>query len=424
VNRALAPGSVKGTIRAPPSKSYTHRALVAGFLTGSPYVVRSPLDSDDTLATARGLVALGGTHRASADQWRITGPASLAGSGSSAMVHCGRSGTTLRFLCSLAAARPGTTIFVGDAQLERRPMAGLFEALRQGGARIEPPRTGRSLPTKVTGPLRPITTALSTDISSQFLSSLLFTLPTLPGPSHLRFHGPIVSEPYVQATVAVLAAHGIRVDLQRAGARVRGDQVYQGSSFRVPGDASSAAYLWAAAAIGHGKVRIRNIPAGWPQADLAILNVLEEMGAEVQRHADGATVRDGPLQGIDVDLTSSPDLYPLVGVLGAFARGTTRVRGADHVVHKESDRRDATEQLVHGLGARVRRRTYGLEIEGTPSPQGLRITNVEDHRVVMSGAVAALGARSSSLIGDDRCVRKSFPDFWRVLARLGAGAAA
>jgi 3-phosphoshikimate 1-carboxyvinyltransferase len=263
--------------------------------------------------------------------------------------------------------------------------------------------------------------SLDASESSQFASALLFALPTLEGDSVLRLTGPIVSAPYLEATLAVLARHRVRVESIARVYRIPGGQRYRGTSFRVPGDASSAAYLWTAGAITGGKVRVTGLPEKWPQADQAILSLLDQAGAKVTRIADGATVQGPVDRPFSVDLTDTPDLYPLAGVLAAVVQGHSLLLGASHVAVKESDRKAGTERVARGLGAHVRPVPGGLAIEGTDSPRPLSLPDLSDHRMVMSAAVGALAAEGRSSIGDARAVDKSFPRFWEVLSRLSGG---
>lgn len=410
----LRPALAAGRVEAPPSKSYTHRALVAAHLTGRAYTIHRPLESDDTLATAHGLMALGSDVRRSAGSW-VVAPSAVVRR--SRIVRCGSSGTTLRFLSALAALRSDRVRFVGDPQLSRRPMAGLLESLRGAGVEVTSSPRG-TLPIRIRGPIRPGAISVDGAVSSQYVSALLLALPALNAPSELRVEGLRVSEPYVEATAAVLRAHGIQCRGRNGRWTIPAPQRYRGRTFRVPGDASSAAYLWAAGAVTGGPVRVDGVPRSWPQADRAILEVLRSAGAQVHETSDGATVGGGLEVGFDVDLTPSPDLYPLVGVLAGLTPGRSVIRGAAHVVFKESNRRATTVALVRSMGAQVRESSRRLVIDGTLRPKALRLRGSDDHRVVMSAAVAALRADGPSTLSDAHAVAKSFPTFWAVLREL------
>jgi 3-phosphoshikimate 1-carboxyvinyltransferase len=256
--------------------------------------------------------------------------------------------------------------------------------------------------------------------SSQFVSSLLLTLPTLPTSSVVDLRGAIVSEPYIESTLALLRDQRIRIlRPNQRQFRIPGGQRYARTGVEIPGDASSAAYLWSAAAITGGDITIEGIQPRWPQADLAILRILASSGARVKIRGSTIRVRGGSLRAFSARLTDAPDLFPLVGVLASRVPGRSRLTGAPHLRYKESDRRVGTERLVRAMGAKVHRISGGLEIRGSTRLRGFRLENLHDHRLIMSAAVGATAGSSPSRIGDSRQVQKSFPDFWKVLRRCG-----
>jgi len=263
--------------------------------------------------------------------------------------------------------------------------------------------------------------SLDASESSQFASALLLALPTLEESSVLELTGKIVSRPYLDATVAVLAHHGIRISRQGRCFRVPGHQRFRGAQFVVPGDASSAAYLWAAAAVSGGRVRVDGVGEKWPQADLAALELLDSAGANVNRWSGGAEVSFGRPTPFRVDLTDAPDLYSLAGVLAAMTPGESRIVGASQVVFKESNRKTATARLTRRLGAKVQETSQGLRIYGTSRPKALNLPHLSDHRLVMSAAVGALAASGPSTVGERQAVRKSYPGFWSTLRDLSEG---
>jgi 3-phosphoshikimate 1-carboxyvinyltransferase len=413
----VRPGSLSGRVRAPGSKSYTHRALVAAHLSRRRMRIERPLDSDDTRTTADALRALGDEVRAEPSLWTVV-PGGGDRSRRLASVNCHESGTTLRFAVTLAALRDVPTRFTGAARLADRPMAPLLLALRTLGADCG--RRPAGFPLTIRGPIHAGTVKLDASMSSQFASSLLLSLPTLPDASEIGLRGTIVSEPYLDATVAFARSLGIRIGHRARWFSIPGGQRYPGGEFLVPGDASSAAYLWTAAALGAGDVTVDGIPAEWPQADRAILPLLSCAGASVRSRGNSVTVSAGPLRPFSVDLTACPDLYPLAGALAASIPGRSRLRGAAHVVHKESDRRRETARLVRALGATVQVGSSGMVVVGRRVPRPVRLDRMTDHRLVMSAAVASLAADGPSVIGDSRAVTKSYPAFWDALRDLGA----
>jgi len=417
----VRPGTVRGSVLPPPSKSYTHRALAAGHLANRTYVVESPLDADDTRATASAIRVLGSRVTLARNRWTVG--ARVRRGREPSRVDCGESGTTLRFVAALAARQDRPIDLEGRGRLGHRPISELLGALEALGASTDRPRGARAFPLRVQGPIHGGRVRLDASRSSQFASALLLALPAVAGDSTLELEGTIVSEPYLEATLAVLRHH--RVEVERSGRRfdIPGDQSFRGRGMQVPGDASSAAYLWSAAAVTGGSIRVHGIPASWPQADLAILDVLRRAGAQVRLHDDGATVA-GPLtEGVRVDLTDAPDLYPLVAVIAASIARPSELRGAAHVVHKESDRRAGAVRLACAMGASAAVRGERLRIRGARRLRPLRLTDLDDHRLVMSAAVAACAASGPSVLGDARAVAKSFPTFWTVLSGISEASA-
>jgi 3-phosphoshikimate 1-carboxyvinyltransferase len=331
-------------------------------------------------------------------------------------VRCGASGTTYRFLAAVSALSPRPTRFYGTPRLGLRPIFPLLRALRQHGADVRPGSTS-GFPVRIVGPLRSGEFRITGSESSQFVSALLFVLPRLSGRSTLDVEGPLVSVPYVRATLAVLRAHGVRVTGPMGHWAVEGNQAFDAEGFDVPGDASSAAYLWAAGAISGGSVTVTGVSARWPQADRAILDLLGSAGVSVRARGSAVCVSGRPTEPFDVELTPSPDLFPLAGAVAALIPGESILRGAPQISGKESDRRAATIELVRRLGGRARSGTDGLHIQGTRRPAAVAGARWTDHRLVMSAAVASLGA--GGRLAHAETVTKSFPGFWSTLARLG-----
>jgi 3-phosphoshikimate 1-carboxyvinyltransferase len=414
----IAPGPVRGVVDAPPSKSYTHRALVAGLLSAREHRIERPLASADTVSTARALRALGATVRGDRTSWTVR-PSDKPLPPRVAVIDCRDSGTTLRFLLPAAARLARPVRFIGSRALWRRPVEPLLNVLERAHATVKRGGPGSGI-AEVVGPIRPVRAALDASESSQFLSALLLTLPTLDGPSTLRVGRTQVSRPYVAATLRVLSAHGVTAEWDGRTAHVPGPQRFRARRFRVPGDASSAAYLWAAAAASGGSVRVRGIDRRWPQADLAILDFLRQMGAEVRERSTSVEVR-GPLcSPLRADFSDSPDLLPLASVLAACIPRASVLTGAAHASEKESDRRTGSARLARAMGARVRLGRARLEVRGGDQLRAFRYSSPGDHRMAMSAAVGSLAAYGPSTIAGSEDVVKSFPGFWEVLADLGA----
>ncbi|MDE1820763.1 MAG: 3-phosphoshikimate 1-carboxyvinyltransferase [Euryarchaeota archaeon] len=429
----VTPGTARGTLTAPPSKSYTHRALVVAALAEGPTRVIGGLRSEDTLASLRAVIRLGGQLRAAPPEAPPGGesvlpplaldPLPLGPShGGVAEIDTAESGTTLRLFSAVAALLPRTSRFSGSPSLARRPLGGLLQALACLGASFDGPPPGRSLPFSVRGPLHGGSVSVSGSESSQFTSALLIALPCLAEGSELQVAGARVSLPYVEATLEVLRQQGVHIESAPSNRYViPGGQRYRGGHLTVTGDASSAAYFLALGAIQGGPITVKGVDLHVPQADLALLPVLERAGARVRRGERELTVerRGGRLSPFEVDLTASPDLAPLLAVVAAFAQGRSKLLGASHLEAKESDRRQGSLRLAQALGASARATEEGIEVEGPVQVCSLDLRDLSDHRMFMSAAVAAAALKEPSTLEDPRVVRKSYPGFLEDLGSLG-----
>ncbi|MGI0067993.1 MAG: 3-phosphoshikimate 1-carboxyvinyltransferase [Thermoplasmata archaeon] len=415
--RTIRPGRAQGIIRAPGSKSYTHRALAIAAIGDRTLRIRHPLDSEDTRTTLEGIRRFGAEVNLDAGVWTVRPP--RRGLTRATTIPCRQSGTTLRLLTGLAALHDRPVRFSGEGRLPLRPMEPLLRALEELGARVYRPRTGRSLPFTIQGPIEPGAIRLSASDSSQPVSSLMIALSAFDRPSRVRLVGPVVSAPYIDASLAILRRLGYRVDGGPRQFAVRGRVRPMPRTIEIPADASSAAYLWAAAAISGGTVSVTGLDPRYPQADLRVLEAFDRMGARVERRGSTVLVR-GPLRrGLRFDLTDSPDLFPLLGILAArVPGGRSTLTGAPHLRHKESDRWAGTVDLVRAFGAQTLGANGQLVIRPPSEMTAILRPSATDHRLVMSAAVGALAASAPSRIGDARAVAKSYPGGWTDLAKL------
>lgn len=422
----LRRSSISGTVRAPGSKSYTHRALLAGgYATG--VQIHDPLLSADTRATIRAVEAFGGSVRVE------KGSVTVDGFGGSPRVpadvlDCANSGTTIRLVTATAALADGTTVLTGDQSLRSRPQGSLLSAIEQLGGRAESTRGNGQAPLVITGPIDGGTVRIPGDVSSQYVTALLMAGPSTPSGIEIALETELKSAPYVEITREVLADFGIDTEVDGREYSVAGDQSYEPADgeYTVPGDFSSISYLLAAGAIAADEpVNVRRAYPG-AQGDTAIVDVLTAMDADLDwdRSQGVITIWNSDLQATTVDVGDTPDLLPTIAVLGAFAEGTTRITNAEHVRYKETDRVAAMASELERLGARVSEDTDELVIHGDDSTLiGGRVDGYSDHRVIMALAVAALGAEGETTIQDAEHVDVSFPDFFDVLYDLGADVA-
>ena len=410
---------VQATLTLPGSKSYTHRALVAASLAPGESLLTNALDAEDTRLTAEALAHLGAHIDWREEGLKVKG---VGGRWQPVMgpLYLGNSGTSMRFLTALTALGEGEYRLTGNPRLCERPMGELLEALAQLGVKAYSTKGDGCPPIVVQGGLKGGRARLSGSISSQYLSALLFISPLSPQGVEIEITGDLVSRPYVDLTLEVLGDFG--VSYFRQGYRffhLPGGQCYLPQDYAIEADASSASYFWAAAALTQGRVTITNLTPDSSQGDVGFIKVLERLGCRLSAGDEGLTVTGGPLQGIEVDMATMPDLVPTLAVLAAFAQGETLITGVAHLRHKESDRLAAVAAELQKMGIAVQETPDGLRITGG-QPQGAVIDTYQDHRIAMSFAVAGLKA-PGTVIKDPESVAKSFPEFWEFFAKLRQG---
>jgi 3-phosphoshikimate 1-carboxyvinyltransferase len=423
---------VGGTTRAPPSKSYTHRAiLAAGYADGA--LVRSPLDSADTRATMRAVEAYGG----SVERREADGSLALDVDGFDGLpevpddvLDCANSGTTMRLTTATAALADGLTVLTGDASLRSRPQGPLLDAVESLGGRAESTRGNGQAPLVVGGRVVGGHVEIPGDVSSQFVTALLMAGAVTEAGIEIRLETELKSAPYVDITVEVLDAFGVEATGTDAGFEVAGGQSYgpAGGEYAVPGDFSSMSYLLAAGALAADDDAPVVVEGAHPsaQGDSAIVDVLERMGGAIDwdRDAGEITVERSSLSGVEVGVADTPDLLPTIAALGAAADGTTRITDCEHVRYKETDRVSAMAEELTKMGASVEEERDELLVHGGETDLvGARVDGRADHRIVMALTVAGLVAEGETVVEGAEHVDVSFPDFFQTMASLGASVA-
>jgi len=330
------------------------------------------------------------------------------------------SGTTLRLLTGVAALLRGTTTLTGDSSLRKRPMGPLLETLNTLGARCRALGADGRPPVEIEGTLRGGSATIPGDVSSQFLSSLLIVCPLAAKPSEIRVLPPLRSEPYVEMTRAMMDAFGVDVRAEGDILRVPGGQTYEPVDVEVPGDFSSAAFPLVAAAITDGDVTVSGLELSGPQGDRKVIDLLHAFGADVESQADRVRVRGGRLVGRTVDVGDTPDLFPVLAVLGSQADGETRFVNGGHLRLKESDRIKTTVSMLRVLGAPVQPTQDGCVVRGPSRLHGGFVDSQGDHRILMAAAVAGLVTHEAIDISDPWSFRVSYPSFLDDFRALGA----
>lgn len=407
------------TVAAPPSKSVTHRALLAAALATGRSEIRSPLIAGDTCTTIRALRTLGTPIRKDGECVFVDGGDGGFPVADPVTIDCGNSGTSYRLLvgASLLAGVPVT--LTGSPRMLQRPIGPLVAALGELGAGIGYADRQGFPPLVTGGRLAGGQATLDATISSQYVSSILMAAPFAEAPVELELASPPSSAQYIDLTLSVMADFG--VDAERRGYeyfRVEPSR-YRSRRYRVEGDWSAASYFFAIAAACGGRTTITGLSPGSVQPDRRLLSLLEEMGCRVSTGESGTTVErtTGPLAGIDCDLSGSPDIAPTVAAVAAFAESPTSIRGIAQLRHKESDRVAAIAAMLEACGVATTITDESLTVipsdvhHGTVDPH-------DDHRIAMASSVIGLAGRGVT-IGDAGCVGKSFPAFWDVLKEIG-----
>lgn len=411
---------LSGTVEAPPSKSYTHRAVIASSLADGTSKTINPLTSDDTLATVDACRKLGAKIELRYAKWIINGKSSF--SSSPGIVECRESASTIRFMIPVSALAPGISILTGGPSLSERPMSPLIHALSQLGVKCYSANENGYPPIIVFGGgITGGEVAMPGDISSQFISGLLFACPLANEETKLKLTTQLESRPYVQMTLKVLEKHGITIDASKdlQHYQIPPGQTYKPADHKVPGDFSAAAFLMAAAAITGSKISINNLCPNSTQGDEAILGILKSMGAGVEVKEKHVEVCGGALRGIKLDAKDIPDLVPVCATLACYAEGKTHIFNAQRLRFKESDRLAAIHTELTKMGGRIVEQEDSLIING-PSPlHGTEVDPHNDHRIAMACAIAALNAKGVTRIKNPECINKSYPSFIRDLKTLG-----
>jgi 3-phosphoshikimate 1-carboxyvinyltransferase len=410
---------LKGKVCAPPSKAYTQRKLIAAALSDGTSKISGPLISDDTEAALRAVKALGAKVKATEDCWTIEGAQPLRGA--QTPIDCGESGATLRFMIPIAALAPEPSVFVFGKSLEKRPIEPLFQSLKKLGAEA---RSQRKASIYVQGGgIAGGKTSMPGDVSSQFVSGLMFACPMAQSDTEIILTTPLESKGYVKMTQAVLAEHCVNVSILEEFDRlhIASKQTYKPCSQRVPGDFSSAAFLLAAAAITRSDVTVENLDYATVQGDKAILSILKRMGVNGRVCPDHVEIegKSGVLEAMDVDARHIPDLVPVCAALACYAKGTSKIHDAHRLRYKESDRLMSVYLELKKMGAEIAMDEASLTVKGPCALHGTVIDPHNDHRIAMACAVAALGASGETQIQGAECVRKSYPRFFNDLRLLG-----
>lgn len=407
-----------GEIKAPASKSYSHRAFIAAALAEGQSILRDPLYSEDTLATLEACEQLGALFQRFPDKCVVQGTAGYIRTPEN-VIDVKNSGTSVRILSSVAAIAPRAnyTIFTGDESLRKRPMQYLIDALTNLGVTIVSSQNNGTPPIIVKGGLEGGKTNIMGNVSSQFISSIIMAAPYAKRPVTLNVEGKFVSKPYVNMTLSVIDKFGIDYEYdEKTSTYYIEPQKYECADYTIEGDYSSASYIIAAAALLKSNIIIKNLYADSMQGDKVIVDIVRKMGAEVIVNDTSIHIKsDGNLKSFDINLADAPDLLPTVAVLMAAAEGDSTISGVEHARFKETDRVHNCAMELEKVGMEIEEFQDGLTIKGTPT--GGIVQSYLDHRMVM--AFYVLGLKIGHItIQDAACYDISFPNFLEVMDKI------
>ncbi|MHA1424750.1 MAG: 3-phosphoshikimate 1-carboxyvinyltransferase [Candidatus Helarchaeota archaeon] len=395
---------LKGSIQAPPSKSYTHRAIIMSGLANGLSIISKPLIGTDTIASIEAMRALGASIREDNEKLIIEGTTKLHVPKNS--IDVANSGTTIRFLTALAAHVPGLVRLTGDESIQRRPMGPLLDAMKQLGVKCWSESADGTPPLLVqAGILKGGQTSIRGDISSQFISALLISAPLAESDVIIQLTTPLKSAPYLDITHRMLQKFNIKFsyDPQKRVYHIPGRQTYHPVEFL------------------QGEITVSNLDMEDPQGDKQLIPLLKTIGAKVKIDIQNknVTIRKNQLTPFKVDCKDIPDIVPILAVLASFIPGKSKIFNAAHIRIKESDRLHTITTELRKMNVDIKELPDGLIINGSVEHQCAELETYNDHRIAMALIIAALPLKENTLIRNIDSIRVSYPSFLKDLKSLG-----
>ncbi|MBQ6708411.1 MAG: 3-phosphoshikimate 1-carboxyvinyltransferase [Clostridia bacterium] len=400
----IKPSKLCGKISSIASKSVAHRLLICAALSDKATKIKCSTLNSDIEATVRCLNSLGADIKFSDGVFDVL---PIKEVNKNAVLDCGESGSTLRFLLPVAAALGADSSFIGKGRLKDRPLSPLYEELERNGCILSPQG---AFPLTVKGKLRPSDFIIDGGVSSQFISGLLFALPLLDGKSSITIKGEFQSKKYVDMTLDAMKLFSVEIDYFTSG-----NQTYKSKGeYSVEGDWSNAAFFLCAGAVSDS-VEVEGLNINSLQGDKEILSILSQFGAKVE----GTKISPAQMKGITIDASQIPDLIPVLSVVACKAEGDTKIINAERLRLKESDRLSTIAEMLKNLGADVEELPDGMIIHSKGHLSGGKVNSYNDHRIAMSAAIASLISKNEVTIIDENAINKSYPTFFEDFKKLG-----
>lgn len=416
MNIICTPATLSGKIKAISSKSDAHRLLICGALADAPTKVHCNVMSKDIAATVDCLKNMGAEISVDGEFITII-PNKF---NKRAELDCGESGSTLRFLLPVVSALGIDTIIIGHGRLPERPISPLKEEMERMGVTFH---NESKFPLHLTGQLQAGEYEILGNISSQFITGLLFALPLLDGDSKIKLIPPVESRSYLNITLSALRKFGIEIIEEENLYIIKGNQKYVSpKEITVDGDWSNSAFFLCAGALSEKGIIVTDLDVNSPQGDKAIIDVLTRMGADVKTDGTEFTVKKKDLNGITIDASDIPDAVPIISVIASVCDGETRIINAQRLRIKESDRIKSVVDMLTSVGVNARETDDGMIIHGGADLIGGIVDGCNDHRIVMSAAILSTLCKGKVTITDYKAVEKSYPHFFEDFENMGGNA--
>jgi len=409
----LFPTSLKGEVIVPPSKSLSHRALICASLSPGKSRISNIMLSDDIKATINALSQLGAKFTINDNEVLVTGIKKLKYNNEP--INCNESGSTIRFLIPLFSLTKKEIVFIGEESLIKRPQ-NIYKKIFNDDGNLFEQFSNKIL---VKGSIKSRDYYIDGDVSSQFFSGLMFSLPLLKDDSTIYIKGNLESKSYIDLTIDILEEFGIDIQEIENGYFIPGNQKYKATNYRVEGDYSQAAF-YLVGGILNGAIKINDLNHETFQGDRAIIDIIKRMKGRIIFTENGFTAEKSNTHGTTIDISNCPDLGPIVALLGCLSKGTTTITNIQRLRLKESDRVESTLTALQKLGANISVKGDNIIIHGKSSLKGgVTVDSYNDHRIAMMISIAALRCDNPLVLTNEKAVNKSYPHFFNDYMKVG-----